>query len=79
MPEHHKALLAIANAEAERKRREHPLHRIMRIDAHDERIEIATTAVHLRNASARHSSTPSNVSSPSTAEDEYSVQAHWRR
>jgi hypothetical protein len=71
-------LIRIVRNEAAHEAKEHPMHRIMRIDERDGRIEISTTDIHLpqRIGEAVKRSHHGELT-VRYASDEYSVRAHW--
>ena len=77
---HRATLTALVHNQAERERAEHPLNRIMRIDEHDDRIEVTTTDIHspqrLGEALKRAHDGDLTVK---YGKDEYSVRVNWRR
>lgn len=78
--EHGAELIRIARNEAEHEASEHPMHRIMHVDAHEERIEITTTDIHLPQRigeALKHAH--QGVLQIEYAGDEYGVRVHWHR
>lgn len=71
-------LLRLVHNQAERERSEHPMHRIMRMEARDDRIELATTDIHLPQRVGRaikrafHGTLDIHY-----GDDEYTVRIHW--
>jgi len=80
VPAHHDELVHAARNQAEHEGAEHPLHRIMQIDEHGDRIEISTTDIHLpqRIGEALKSAYDGELN-VRYASDEYSVRVHWHR
>jgi len=77
---HGDELVRLAQSRAELERKEHPMHRIMSVDRHADRIEIATTDIHLPRLIGEaieraHDGKLTTTFSP----DEYAVRVHWRR
>lgn len=76
---HRSELLGIVRNEADHERGEHPMHRIMRVDEYADRVEIATTDIHLPQRigeairRAHHGDLRVEY-----AEDEYNVRVCWR-
>ena len=77
---HRADLLHLVQNEAEHERREHPLHRIMRIDEHPDRVEVSTTDIHLpqRMAVALKRAYDGDFT-VEYGHDEYSVRVRWER
>ena len=77
---HGAELVGIARNEAEREASEHPMNRIMNIDEGEERIEIATTDIHLpqRIGEALKHAHQGSLD-VEYAGDEYSVRVRWHR
>jgi hypothetical protein len=71
-------LVRIARNEAEHERAEHPMHRIVDIESHGDRVEVSTTDVHLPQRigaalkRAHHGDLDIRYGM-----DEYSVRVHW--
>jgi len=77
---HRADLLHLVQNEAEHERTEHPLHRIMRIDEHPDRVEVSTTDIHLpqRMAVALKRAYDGDFT-VEYGHDEYSVRVRWER
>lgn len=78
--EHRSELVRIARNEAEHEAKEHPMHRIMRIDEREGRVEISTTDIHLpqRMGEALERAHHGELD-VKYASDEYSVRVNWHR
>jgi hypothetical protein len=71
-------LLGLVHNEAERERGEHPMHRIMHVDDRDDRIQIATTDIHLPQRIGRAIKRAHRGDLDIRyGENEYSVRVHW--
>jgi len=78
--QHRDELLALVRHEAEHERIEHPQNRILRIDLHDEGVEIATTDIHLPQRLGRAlKRAHGGELAIQYGKDEYSVQLRWTR
>lgn len=77
---HRPDLIRIVRNKAEHERHEHPLNRIMQIEEHDDRIEVATTDIHLpqRIGEALKHAYHGELT-VRYGKDEYSVRLHWHR
>ena len=77
---HRDELVHLARNEAERERADHPLNRIMEVDAGATRIVVTTTDIHLpQRIGQKLKSAYDGELAVKYAEDEYSVRLHWSR
>ena len=77
---HQQELVSIANHEAQAESADHPLHRIMTLDARGDAIDISTTDLHLpcRIGRALQRAHDGELSI-TFSEDAYEVRVEWRR
>ena len=77
---HRDEIVALVRHEAEHERAEHPENRVMRIDVHDDHVDVATTDIHLpqRLGQAVKRAHGGNLVIH-YGKDEYSVQLRWTR
>ena len=77
---HRTELVRLVSHQAEQENAEHPMHRIMKLDESPERIEVATTDIHLprRIGEALRRAYDGELSIAFGA-DAYEVRVHWRR
>ncbi len=77
---HREELVQLIRNEAERERREHPLHRLMEVSESHARVSVATTDIHLpqRLGEAVKRAYDGDLVIK-YGPDEYAVRASWRR
>ena len=77
---HQDEIVHLIRNEAERERREHPLHRVMEIAPGPARIQVATTDIHLpqRLGEAVRRAFDGELNVKYGADD-YTARVHWRR
>ena len=77
---HRAELVALARHQAEQERSEHPLHRIMDVAEHADRVEITTTDIHLpRRIGEALKRAHDGELRIDYGKDSYEVRVHWQR
>lgn len=78
--EHREDLLRLIRKEAERESKEHPMNRLMQVEETPERVEVATTDIHLpRRIGEALQRAYDGELDIKHGQDEYTVRVHWRR
>ena len=77
---HRSDLMNLVRNEAAHEGREHPLHRLMEVEERPDRVDLATTDIHLprRIGDALHRAYDGELDIK-YGDQEYTVRVHWRR